>query len=131
MKAFSIRQPWAWLIIKGEKTIENRGWLSHYRGPLCIHAALIFDKEGYRWVKRNFPHIKMLKPKQFACGAIIGYVDMIGCIQPEEDYHSPWFSGPYGFLFRNPVELESPIPYKGQLGLFEVPEKIIKGGFYE
>jgi hypothetical protein len=39
MKALSIRQPWAWLIITGHKDVENRSWTTTYRGPLLIHAA--------------------------------------------------------------------------------------------
>ena len=39
MKALSIRQPWAWLIVCGHKPLENRSWPTPYRGPLLIHAA--------------------------------------------------------------------------------------------
>jgi ASCH domain len=39
MKALSVRQPWAWLIIAGHKDVENRSWTTTYRGPLLIHAA--------------------------------------------------------------------------------------------
>ncbi|HHY88739.1 MAG TPA: ASCH domain-containing protein, partial [Chloroflexi bacterium] len=39
MKALSVRQPWAWLIAQGYKTVENRTWATNYRGPLLIHAG--------------------------------------------------------------------------------------------
>ena len=39
MKALSIRQPWAWLIIHGGKDIENRCWPTKFRGRMLIHAA--------------------------------------------------------------------------------------------
>jgi hypothetical protein len=39
VKALTIRQPWAWAIARGHKTIENRTWATSYRGPLAIHAA--------------------------------------------------------------------------------------------
>ncbi len=39
MKALSIRQPWASLIARGEKTIEVRSWSTSYRGPLLICAG--------------------------------------------------------------------------------------------
>jgi len=58
MKCISIRQPWAWLIVRpdiiGEDTrarayaaglikdIENRDWLTRYRGPVAIHASIQF-----------------------------------------------------------------------------------------
>jgi hypothetical protein len=41
MKALSIRQPWAWLIIAGIKDIENRRWATNHRGPILVHAALM------------------------------------------------------------------------------------------
>ena len=36
MKCLSVRQPWASMIARGEKTIEVRTWSTHYRGPLVI-----------------------------------------------------------------------------------------------
>ena len=39
MKALSIRQPWAWLILHGGKDIENRTWATKLRGRVLIHAA--------------------------------------------------------------------------------------------
>ncbi len=34
MKALSVRQPWAWLIVNGCKDIENRDWSTKLRGSL-------------------------------------------------------------------------------------------------
>ncbi|MCL2762645.1 MAG: ASCH domain-containing protein [Treponema sp.] len=39
MKTLSIRQPFASLICRGIKTIENRSWDTAYRGKLLIHAS--------------------------------------------------------------------------------------------
>ena len=36
MKALSIRQPWAELILQGRKTIELRTWKTCYRGLLPL-----------------------------------------------------------------------------------------------
>jgi hypothetical protein len=38
-KALTICQPYAELIARGEKVIENRTWPTSYRGPLLIHAG--------------------------------------------------------------------------------------------
>jgi hypothetical protein len=46
MKALSIRQPWAELILRGEKDVENRSWLTHHRGPLLIHASKTLVRES-------------------------------------------------------------------------------------
>lgn len=39
MKALTLTQPWASLVVLGEKSIETRSWKTSYRGPLAIHAA--------------------------------------------------------------------------------------------
>ncbi len=39
MKALSLLQPWATLVVIGVKQIETRSWSTAYRGPLLIHAS--------------------------------------------------------------------------------------------
>ena len=45
MKAITIRQPWASLIVSLDqngrplKSVETRSWKTGYRGPLAIHAG--------------------------------------------------------------------------------------------
>ena len=46
MKALTIKQPWAYLIIHGGKDIENRTWRTKYRGRILIHAAKADDKKS-------------------------------------------------------------------------------------
>ena len=41
--ALSIKQPWASLIIKGIKNIENRKWATKHKWIL-IHSSAKFDK---------------------------------------------------------------------------------------
>ena len=57
-------------------------------------------------------------------GCIVGTVDIIDCVQESD---SPWFFGKYGFVLANPVALESPIPLKGALGFFDVPDNFLAG----
>lgn len=119
MKCLSLKQPWARLMFHG-KPIENRKWKTEYRGPLLIHASMNCDKEGELWIRQNFP--KTLPEICFyPRGVIIGRVDLVDCV---ESHPSPWFFGPYGFVFENPVEFKMPIPWRGMLGLFEVPEGV-------
>lgn len=50
MKAISLWQPWASLIMTGAKTFETRHWATSYRGPLVICAA----KGGLpKWEERD------------------------------------------------------------------------------
>lgn len=39
MKALTLTQPWATLVITGRKRFETRGWRTGYRGQIAIHAA--------------------------------------------------------------------------------------------
>ena len=39
LKAITIWQPWAELIIRGFKQYETRSWPTHYRGKIAIHAG--------------------------------------------------------------------------------------------
>src|SRR5216683_3431530 len=43
MKALSIQQPFAWLIVNGYKDIENRTWNTNYKGFVLIHAGKQVD----------------------------------------------------------------------------------------
>jgi hypothetical protein len=114
MKALSIRQPWAWLIIAGYKDVENRTWRTTYRGPLLIHAArrpddVILDIENRYGVRID------RKALQFA--GIIGRVELVDVVKRSD---SKWFLGPFGFVFRNPVALPF-APIAGKQKLFDLP----------
>ena len=39
MKAVTVKQPWAGLIMSGMKDIENRTWATQHRGKLLIHST--------------------------------------------------------------------------------------------
>lgn len=119
MKAISIRQPWASLIVSGVKPVENRTWKSNFRGRLLIHAAQKFDREGLDWICENCisDHYFIGEKSKELRGGIIGSVNMIDCVT---DFDSDYFSGPYGFVFKDPINIPLK-PWKGQLGFFEVP----------
>ncbi len=149
MKALSVRQPWPWLMFRPDltklsqrleaekkgliKDIENRDWKypPKYRGQLLIHASKTFDLEGYLWVRENFPWIKIPGHEYghpqgaenlFNRGGFVGLCRLNDVVKQD---NSPWFFGPLGFKLRmaQPIEF---IPYSGQLGLFDVPDEIIK-----
>ena len=121
MKALSIRQPWAWLITHGLKPVENRTWSTAYRGELLIHASKEFDQAGLDSVLGNFPHLASRMPVEYSLGCVVGVATVTDCVQA---HHSPWFTGPYGFVLRDAKPLQ-PRPFKGALGLFEVPDELM------
>ena len=125
-KCLSIRQPYAWAVIKGVKDVENREWRYNHLGRLYIHASLKVEaKRVDDVVARVAQHLDIpvaraladyRRHAEKACGAIIGSVTMFGCAVSFDSY---WFEGPYGFLFRDPRPLRKPIPAKGQARVFE------------
>lgn len=120
MKALSIRQPWAWLILNAGKDIENRSWPTRYRGRVLVHAGKQFDLDGYLWVMANteigldMPSIYSFETAGDFLGGIVGAVEIVDCVQAST---SPWFNGPHGFVLANPQPLPFQ-PCRGALGFF-------------
>lgn len=123
MKTFSIKQPWANLIINGKKTTEIRHWRHPYRGTLLIHTGRKHDPVG----KGMFPD-EPITP----LGAILGTVDLVNI--ERYDVYEMWYKnflnhlnpydwfepGLYGWVFANPRPLVTPIRMKGETGIFIV-----------
>lgn len=119
MKAISIRQPWAWLIVNGYKDIENRTWNTKYRGPVLIHAAQGLTRREYdeacamvvdRMIQIDIPELEDLDR-----GGIVGIATITDCVDASS---SPWFFGPKGFTLTD----AKPLPFigmKGKLSFFE------------
>jgi hypothetical protein len=114
MKALSIRQPWAWLIVQGYKDIENRTWRTDYRGLVLIHAGYIFDQDGYEYVKKE-RGLALPSPEKFKRGGIVGIAEIVDCVT---DLANPWFTGPYGFVLKN-MRLLPFMAMPGKPGIFE------------
>ena len=47
VRAITIRQPYAWAIVKKGKRIENRTWSTKSRGDLFIHAGVGYGDEQW------------------------------------------------------------------------------------
>lgn len=118
MKALSIRQPWAWLIVHGGKDIENRSWATSFRGIFFVHAAAGMTMREYDSAQlfAKVRGVEIPPAEALQRGGIIGRVEMTGYVLKSD---SPWFEGPCGFVLRNPVALRFH-PMKGRLGFFEV-----------
>lgn len=127
MKALSIKQPWASLIIYGGKDIENRTWGTSYRGRILILAS----KERDEWEFEAARHLIEEKglAKEYDVlpwmndGGVIGSVEVVDCVKQSD---SPWFCGPVGWVLKHPKPLVFR-PVKGRLGLWdmEYPESSV------
>lgn len=118
MKALSIQQPWAWLIVNGLKDIENRTWRSTFRGRVLVHAGKQIDAEAWEYFQHSWRFADILLPQLdlIERGGIVGWVDIVDCV---DESASRWFGGPHGFVLAN----AKPLPFhplSGKLGFFEV-----------
>ena len=120
MKALSVRQPYAWLIVAGHKPIENRTWRTRYRGPLVIHAASRPHKHAIPEIERR--QSVTIDRDALRYGGLIGRVTLADVV---ESSPSPWFEGPIGFVLIEPVEIVF-VPYSGRQTLFDVPDGLVR-----
>lgn len=122
MKALTIKQPWAQLIIEGYKKYEFRSWKTKYRGKILIHAGMSLEKDmALRFKDYNL---------SYTIGAIIGEATLEDCILVDEKFNEelkridPIVYGrsnhveTYAWKLSNIKKYEKPIEIKGQLGLW-------------
>lgn len=119
MKALSVRQPWAWLIVNGWKNIENRTWSTTVRGRILIHAAKGMTRGDYEscllFIAASGMSVPVPAFEDLDRGGIVGETTMLDCVP---QHHSEWFTGPWGFV----LDESYPhlfMPCKGSLGFFE------------
>jgi hypothetical protein len=143
VKALSLRQPWLWAVLELGKTIENRRWNTHYRGPILLHAAkgcTVDECSGALAWMQEARLVEPLDPRWPGLrgverGGICGYAEIADVVPPdvpplflqvtkdELRWHMP---KQYGFVLRNVRRLPF-VPYAGSLGLFEVsPDAVAK-----
>ena len=118
MKALSLKQPYAELILQGKKKIELRKWNTKFRGEFLIHASKIPDKEA----------MQIFGFKELPIGAIVGKANLINVkkYQNEQEHQKDKevhlasnYWGNYGFILENPQRINPIIPAKGKLGFWE------------
>lgn len=141
MKALTIWQPWASLLVSGQKKYETRSWATAYRGPIAIHAAmrpvrrtidaLAADREGSGWdvlERLDSPFLRPGALDQLPTGAIVGKAILTRCNLITEDFRaklSPQeldlgdFSiGRYAWEFHVMVPVDPPVKASGKQGLW-------------
>ena len=138
MKAISIRQPWAELIVSGRRRMEIRKWNAKHRGPFLIHSPLEVDEEAC--LRFKIPNA--------ATGTIIGLSELITAKQLSEERWAflrslhletgprPYGDNTFGWFLGESRRFPEPILYRGRQGFFEVPDsrlpqkryKVLKGG---
>jgi hypothetical protein len=122
LKCLSVSQPFADLIISGKKTIELRNWNTNFRGEFLIHAPIKIRTEDCKRLKIT---------KKLVTGAIIGKAELYDVkkynsskeVKKDQKFHfasKNFQDKTFGFKIKNVKPLRIPIPWKGQLGFFDV-----------
>jgi hypothetical protein len=140
----SIQQPWAAMILNGDKLVENRSrrWNPNWTDGsilLGIHAS----KSQQEWSKRTdeekdrfVPDWRCSDSLQF--GSVLGVVDLVRICRPNElppglrkhryVSHEPenWC-----WVLENPRRLLKPFRARGQAALFyvEIPHPLLRSGY--
>lgn len=115
LKALTVCQPYAELIARGEKVIENRTWETRMRGPLVIHAG-----KSREWLDDDDECLYPGMP----FGAIVAVANLYDCVHvsklPEHLQGNEHANGPWCWLLKD-IRRIGPIPYRGAQGLWDIP----------
>ena len=133
MKAISLQNPWAQLVVSGFKTVEAKTWTTDYRGELLICSKARSDKSLEKAVLDVIEEETDLAFEQsefFVNGAVLGKVLLVD-IRPltEDDLEESWMDPAeleaaetplYAWVFDNAEPIAEPIEVKGKPRLFDV-----------
>lgn len=114
MKAISLHQPWAQLVIAGLKTIETRPRRTTYRGPVVIVSTL----RPYE----DLPHLPL--------GRALGVVYVMACEpmtkRDEPAACVPHLPGRWSWHLhpRLRVAFSEPFPVRGHQGWYELDDSL-------
>lgn len=150
MKALSIRQPHASLLLIGPKRYETRGWrlpqaLAGKR--TAIHAAksdsdlleiaeyIAERRDGGPADETMDAYIRAIRAAGFENlsamprGCVIGSVVFPTCVEAQHasDHHNmgDFSAGRFAWLAAEPRLLREPVPFRGKLGFFNVPDDLL------
>lgn len=151
IRALSLLQPWASLLVFAEKQVETRSWRTNYRGPVAIHASQSpalwnSDYDGMRsyveekameFYKSLFPGKGWTCNYGFGTQMLIGIGTLVDCVPTssikgglaaKEISLGDYSDGRWAWKFENMRPIR-PIGAKGALGLWRVrlPEEVVNG----
>lgn len=120
MKVLTIRQPWAGLVARGIKDVENRTWLPHGRDLIigqrfAIHAGRVDDLARRRQVPDGHNHLEHKLCNMH--GLIIATVVLADVT---DDSTSVWaVDGAWHWVLTRPRLVRDPVATRGQPGLWD------------
>lgn len=104
MRALTIVQPYASLIclpddVGDAKRVENRSWLTSYRGPLAIHAGKSRERLD------EIDEYPCLESSDLTFGAVVAVARLAGCFRmdgADEDAPRSHWTVPKAWINRHP-----------------------------
>lgn len=123
MKALSVKNPYAYHISTGEKTIELRSRPTSHRGELLICSSKKARMNTYISYQKEFWRVPD--------GVAMAVVNIIDCRPATiDDVENAWASeddieGMFAWVLEN-VKDTKPTPIFGKLNFFEVPDENIE-----
>ncbi|MGY3091099.1 hypothetical protein ACVWYF_004163 [Hymenobacter sp. UYAg731] len=140
MKAITLHQPWATLIMLGYKTYETRSWQTSHRGTMAIHAAMFLSQE-YRQLCATDPEISAILTRHgltydtLPLGALLGtcqvremhQTDHMGALSLTELACGDYSPDRWAWTLHSVESLVRPLPCRGFQQLWTVPaEKAVE-----
>lgn len=138
MKAISIWQPFAQLLVTGNKVFETRTWpasQSLIGTRIGIASTKVIRPEQRQWVQQPFfaeCYERTLLPplEELLHGYLLGTVildsvelmteEFIADVSDEEQAYGHWQIGNYAWRMSHQIPLITPVPIRGMQGLFEL-----------
>ena len=130
IRALTVDQPFAWAIVHGHKSIENRKKPvpKEFLGEIvAIHASAYHVNEAD--IEDVDRRVRGEIPQDYVRGAIVGFARVLRDLprgSPLDKIHRRWAgSEKYRWLLEDAVILSSPVECVGQLGLWRVPRRVM------
>ena len=123
MKAITLCQPYAAWVAEGLKD-ETRTWTTKHRGPLAIHVSQRVDHEAMGTIGGPYHAARMLNER----GKIICVANLVDVrpMRPEDEGRAKigWSDRRHLWILRDVFRVP-PLPWKGSLGLWWVPDEAV------
>jgi hypothetical protein len=130
VRVLSVHQPWAAMLVRGIKDVENRPQKHKHRGPVLIAASKHWDRQEVETTLARLRACKMLDVEldvdalERDCGHVIGSVEMVDC-KPVEESTSVWATDGFAWEVNNARRCK-PVPWRGQQGLVRAPAELLQ-----
>jgi hypothetical protein len=141
LRALSVKQPWAGLLMAGVKRFECRTWQPKQPGPFLLHvssgkAAGMPELRAEPLFQRALRKAGMADEGAWPQSSFLGLVEIAGIIAPDDDlpkkmteldeFLSGGGDGAFLWQIGRRWVFPRPIPCHGKLGLWRPPEALRK-----